>query len=89
MAHWWWINMQDNECTAGAEIDSWVKNISDNVSDEMNLVSVISKKDSDKQLAGFNGGYNFTTDNQIQNEHNRSTMRKRQQVYVWNPPQNL
>ena len=40
--------MQDNECTAGAEIDSWVKNISDNVSDEMNLVSVISKKDSDK-----------------------------------------
>ena len=89
VAHWWWMNMQDDECTAGAEIDSWVKDISDNVKDEMNLVSNISKIDSDKQLAGLNDGQNFTTENQTQNDHHRSGIKKRQQVYVWNPPQNL
>ena len=89
VAHWWWMNMQDDECTAGAEIDSWVKDISDNVTDEMNQVSYTSKIDSDKQLAGLNDGQNFTTENQTQNNHHRSGMRKRQQVYVWNPPQNL
>lgn len=89
VAHWWWMNMQDDECTAGAEIDSWVKDISDNVTDEMNQISNISKIDSDKQLAGINDGHNFRTDNQTQNDHHRSGMRKRQQVYVWNPPQNL
>ena len=83
------MNMQDEECTAGAEIDSWVKDISDNVSDEMNLVSALSKKDSENQLAAFNNDHSFTSSNQTQYEHHRSRTRKPQHVYVWNPSQNL
>ena len=90
VAHWWWMNMHDDECTAGAEIDSWVKNIPDNVYDEMK-VSDFSNLNSASQLPEFN----LTSKNQIQNENLGQQpkvdpgTRKHQHVYVWNPSQNL
>ena len=89
VAHWWWMNMHDDECTAGAEIDSWVKDIPDNVYDEINQVSDLPYLNSAGQFAESN------LKNQSQSEHLGQQAkadpgkRKHQHVYVWNPSQNL
>ena len=89
--------MHDEECIAGAEIDPWVKDIPDNVTDEMNQVSeTFSKLNSDRRLALSEDQSNLAPKNQSDSVEQASVIqdvdirtRKHQHVYVWKPSQNL
>ena len=87
--------MHDEECIAGAEIDPWVKDIPDNITDEINQVSeTFSKLNSDRRSAISEEQSNLAPKNQ--SEYMEQVIhdvdirtRKHQHVYVWKPSQNL
>ena len=95
VAHWWWMNMHDEECIAGADIDPWVKDIPNNVKDEMNQVTeTFSKLNSDRLSALPQEQSNLAPKNQsdsveqVKQDVDIRT-KKHHHVYVWKPSQNL
>ena len=84
--------MHDTECTAGADLDEWVRNVSDNVNDEMNVSGLLHSKPTSDQgslhkdepisRAYFTENATKPIDHSVDNEINEN---KYQHVYVWNP----
>ena len=95
--------MHDTECTAGAELEEWVRNVSDNVNDEMNVQVSALFNSSDqgsinKDETANAQGVPVQSSERVSMENASKPIDKSvddkinenryQHVYVWNP-QNL